>query len=141
MSNRDARLQLPQRPRRTRGSEAIRALVRETRLTPEILIYPIFVCEGDAVRRPITSMPGIYQLSVDAAVQEAVTARKLGISGVLLFGLPLLFLTRQWHCRRCDHRFRIESAPARPESPYRRPRRAAQSSLPGKASPPPPNLE
>jgi porphobilinogen synthase len=88
VSTRDSHLQLPQRPRRIRGSESIRALVRETRLTPESLIYPIFVCEGHDVRRPITSMPGIYQLSVDQALQEAVAARQLGISGVLLFGLP-----------------------------------------------------
>jgi porphobilinogen synthase len=88
VSSPDARLQLAQRPRRVRASEAIRALVRETRLTPESLIYPLFICEGHDVRRPIASMPGIYQLSVDEAVQEAVAARKLGISGVLLFGLP-----------------------------------------------------
>ena len=88
MSNPDARPQLARRPRRVRASEAIRALVRETRLTPESLIYPLFVCEGHDVRRPIASMPGIYQLSVDEAVQEAMAARRLGISGVLLFGLP-----------------------------------------------------
>jgi porphobilinogen synthase len=88
VSTRDARLQLAHRPRRVRATEAIRSLVRETRLTPESLIYPLFVCEGHDVRRPIVSMPGIYQLSVDEAVQEAMTARKLGISGVLLFGLP-----------------------------------------------------
>ena len=88
MSSPDARPQLARRPRRVRASEAIRALVRETRLTPESLIYPLFVCEGHDVRRPIASMPGIYQLSVDEAVQEAMAAKKLGISGVLLFGLP-----------------------------------------------------
>ena len=88
MSSPDARLQLARRPRRVRASEAIRALVRETRLTPESLIYPLFVCEGHDVRRPIASMPGIYQLSVDEAVQEAMAAKTLGISGVLIFGLP-----------------------------------------------------
>jgi porphobilinogen synthase len=62
--------------------------VRETRLTPDCLIYPMFVCEGHDVRRPIGSMPGIFQLSVDEAVREATRARELGISGVLLFGLP-----------------------------------------------------
>jgi porphobilinogen synthase len=88
VSSPDARLQLARRPRRVRASQAIRALVRETRLTPESLIYPLFVCEGHDVRRPIASMPGIYQLSVDEAVQEAMAAKNLGISGVLLFGLP-----------------------------------------------------
>jgi porphobilinogen synthase len=81
-------LALTRRPRRLRANEAIRGLVRETRLTPDSLIYPLFVCEGHDVRRPIVSMPGISQLSVDEAVQEAAAARQLGIAGVLLFGLP-----------------------------------------------------
>lgn len=83
-----ARLGLTRRPRRLRRSEAIRSLVRETRLTPECFIYPLFVCEGSGVRREVPSMPGIYQLSVDEAVKEAVAARRDGIPAVLLFGIP-----------------------------------------------------
>ena len=82
------RLELARRPRRLRRSEAIRSLVRETRLTPDCLIYPLFVCEGQGVRRPIGSMPGIFQLSVDEAVKEAEAARGEGVPAVLLFGLP-----------------------------------------------------
>jgi porphobilinogen synthase len=63
-------------------------MVRETRLTPECFIYPLFVCEGEGVRRPVTSMPGVFQLSVDEAVKEAAAARADGVPGVLLFGLP-----------------------------------------------------
>jgi porphobilinogen synthase len=85
---RDTRLNLSRRPRRLRASAAVRSLVRETRLTPECLIYPIFVCEGKGIRKPIGSMPGISQVSVDEAVKDAAAARALGIPGVLLFGLP-----------------------------------------------------
>ncbi len=81
-------LNLTHRLRRLRGSPAIRDLVRETRLTPESLVYPLFVCSGDAVRREVTSMPGVFQLSVDAAVTEAERAQDEGIRAVLLFGLP-----------------------------------------------------
>ena len=82
------RLQLTRRPRRLRRTEAIRGLVRETRLTPDCLILPLFVVEGRGVRREIGSMPGVHQLSVDEAVKEAVGARADGVPGVLLFGLP-----------------------------------------------------
>ena len=85
---RDTRLNLSRRPRRLRASAAVRSLVRETRLTPECLIYPIFVCEGQGIRKPIGSMPGIAQVSVDEAIKDAAAARALGIPGVLLFGLP-----------------------------------------------------
>jgi porphobilinogen synthase len=81
-------LSIAKRPRRLRATEHVRALVRETRLTPDCFIYPMFVCEGHDVRRPIESMPGIFQLSVDEAVQEASRAREVGVSSVLLFGLP-----------------------------------------------------
>jgi porphobilinogen synthase len=81
-------LQLTQRLRRLRRSETMRALVRETRLSPDQLIYPLFVCEGTAVRREVPSMPGVFQLSVDEAIREAAAARRDGVSGVLLFGLP-----------------------------------------------------
>ena len=69
-------------------SEAIRSLVRETHLTPDCFVYPLFVCEGRGVRREIGSMPGVFQLSVDEAVKEAVAAKQDGVPGVLLFGLP-----------------------------------------------------
>src|SRR5688500_4279664 len=82
------RLSLARRPRRLRRTEAIRGLVRETRLTPDCFIYPLFVCEGHGVRRAVSSMPGVFQLSVDEAVKEAKAAKADGIPGVLLFGLP-----------------------------------------------------
>jgi porphobilinogen synthase len=63
-------------------------MVRETRLSPENFIYPLFVCEGSGVRREVTSMPGVFNLSVDEAVKESVAARADGVPGVLLFGLP-----------------------------------------------------
>jgi len=83
-----ARLSLMRRPRRLRRSEAIRSLVRETKLTPDCFILPLFVCEGRGVRREVSSMPGVYNLSVDEAVKEAAAAKADGVLGVLLFGLP-----------------------------------------------------
>ena len=77
-----------QRLRRTRRTGALRGLVRETELSPGDFIYPIFVAAGEDVRRPIPSMPGIFQLSINHAVEEARRAHSLGISGVLLFGIP-----------------------------------------------------
>ena len=74
--------------RRLRRSERLRNLVRETRLTPESMIYPIFVCPGTNVRREIPSMPGQYNLSVDNAVKIAEDAEKAGVAGILLFGIP-----------------------------------------------------
>jgi porphobilinogen synthase len=82
------RLALTRRPRRLRRTEAIRSLVRETRLTPDCFILPLFVCEGRGVRREVSSMPGVFQLSVDEAVTEAAAAKADGVPGVLLFGLP-----------------------------------------------------
>jgi porphobilinogen synthase len=81
-------LALTHRLRRLRRSAGIRALVRETRLSPEQFLYPLFVCAGAGVRREVSSMPGVFQLSVDEAVRETVAARAEGVSGVLLFGLP-----------------------------------------------------
>jgi porphobilinogen synthase len=81
-------LNLVHRPRRLRRTEAIRNLVRETRVSPQSLIYPMFVCEGKGVRREIGSMPGVFNLSVDEAVKEAAAAGADGVPGVLLFGLP-----------------------------------------------------
>jgi porphobilinogen synthase len=76
------------RMRRTRRTEALRSLVRETHLEPGQLIYPLFVCPGEGVRREIGSMPGVFNLSVDEAVKEAEEAARLGLGGLLLFGLP-----------------------------------------------------
>ncbi|WP_244237530.1 porphobilinogen synthase, partial [Corallococcus llansteffanensis] len=69
-------------------SAALRDMVRETRLSPTDFIYPLFVVEGRDVRRPISSMPGIFNLSVEHAVQEAKLAKSLGVPSVILFGIP-----------------------------------------------------
>jgi porphobilinogen synthase len=76
------------RMRRLRRSESLRALVRETSLDAGDLIYPLFICPGEGVRKPVGSMPGVFNLSVDGAVKEAEEAASLGIGGLLLFGLP-----------------------------------------------------
>src|SRR4051812_10081422 len=73
------------RPRRNRSTESMRALVRETILSPSNFILPLFVTEGKKQRIPITSMPGIFRLSRDLIVAEARRAHKLGISAVALF--------------------------------------------------------
>src|SRR5512133_493361 len=77
-----------QRMRRLRASEALRGLVRETRLHPGQFILPLFVCPGEGVRREIGSMPGNFQLSIDELVKECEEIRSLGIGGIILFGLP-----------------------------------------------------
>jgi porphobilinogen synthase len=66
----------------------MRSLVRETRLSADMFLYPLFVCPGSGTRREVRSMPGVYQLSVDEAVKEAAAAQADGVPGVLLFGLP-----------------------------------------------------
>jgi porphobilinogen synthase len=76
------------RPRRLRATPVLRQMVRETTLAPDDLIYPMFVVHGQEVRREITSMPGVYQLSVDQAVAEARGAADLGIPSIVLFGIP-----------------------------------------------------
>ena len=76
------------RPRRLRRTENLRALVRETRLAPEDFILPLFACAGEKVRREITSMPGVHNLSVDEIAKEAAEASAIGVKGVILFGLP-----------------------------------------------------
>ena len=76
------------RPRRLRKNETLRRMVRETKLSPDDFIYPLFVTPGRKVRREISSMPGVAQLSVDLAVEEAREAHRLGIPAVLLFGIP-----------------------------------------------------
>ncbi len=77
-----------QRPRRLRRSEILRSLVRETRLSTAGFVYPIFVCPGSKVRKEVSSMPGVYQQSVDQIVEECREVAALGISAVILFGLP-----------------------------------------------------
>lgn len=110
-------LSLRHRPRRLRGSAAVRALVRETRLSPDMFLYPLFVCTGEGRRREVPSMPGVFQLSVDEAVREAAAARAEGISGVLLFGLP-------------DEKDDIGSAAYDPEAPVQAAVRALKREVP-----------
>src|SRR5215472_239825 len=76
------------RLRRMRQSERLRSLVRETRLVPTNFIYPLFVCPGQRVRKEISSMPGVFNLSVDEAVKEARESKSLGLGAIILFGLP-----------------------------------------------------
>jgi porphobilinogen synthase len=76
------------RPRRLRRTEAMRGLVRETRLTTSGLVYPMFTCPGTKVRNEVSSMPGVFQQSVDQIVEECREVADLGIPGVILFGLP-----------------------------------------------------
>ena len=76
------------RLRRLRGSDPLRNLARETRLSPKEFIYPMFVMHGHGMREPIEPMPGCYQVSLDVMSEEVGEAAELGIGGVLLFGLP-----------------------------------------------------
>ena len=121
MSSTDAHtrtaLTLTRRMRRLRQSETIRAMVRETRLTPDMFILPLFVCEGEGVRREVSSMPGVYQLSVDEAVKETAAARGDGVKSVLLFGLP-------------DQKDDIGSAAYDPEAPVQSAIRAIKRETP-----------
>ncbi|MBL8204582.1 MAG: porphobilinogen synthase [Blastocatellia bacterium] len=76
------------RPRRLRRTASLRALVRETQLRPDDLIYPLFVCGGEGVRREIRSMPGVFNLSIDELVREAEATKKEGINTLIVFGIP-----------------------------------------------------
>jgi porphobilinogen synthase len=76
------------RLRRLRRTAELRNLVCETRLTPDAFVYPMFVCPGEGIRKPVRSMPGVFNLSVDEAVSEAQQVRSLGVPAVILFGLP-----------------------------------------------------
>ena len=76
------------RPRRMRQSETFRAMIRETRLAPEQMVYPLFVCPGTQVRAEVGSMPGVFRLSVDQLAKEAADCLALGVRSVILFGLP-----------------------------------------------------
>ena len=76
------------RPRRLRRTDAIRSLVRETRLAPENFVLPLFVCPGTSVRREISSMPGVFNLSIDELTKDVAAAHDLGVRSIILFGLP-----------------------------------------------------
>jgi porphobilinogen synthase len=76
------------RLRRLRRTGELRNLVRETRLTPDAFVYPMFVCPGEGVRKEVRSMPGVFNLSADEAVKEAQEVYSLGVPAVILFGLP-----------------------------------------------------
>lgn len=76
------------RPRRLRKNENLRRMIRETKLSRDDFIYPLFLTQGRGVRREISSMPGIAQISIDLAVKEVTEARQLGIPAVILFGIP-----------------------------------------------------
>jgi porphobilinogen synthase len=76
------------RLRRLRRTATLRTLVRETRLTPESFIYPLFICPGSGIRKEVGSMPGVFNLSIDEAVKDVRAARGLGVLSVILFGLP-----------------------------------------------------
>ena len=112
-----ATLKLTRRMRRLRQSDAMRALVRETRLSPDIFMLPLFICEGEGVRREVGSMPGVFNLSVDQAVKEVEGARADGIRSVLLFGLP-------------EHKDGIGSAAYDPNAPVQAAVRAIKRALP-----------
>jgi porphobilinogen synthase len=109
---------LRRRPRRLRRTAAMRALVRETRLSPDNFIYPLFVCPGKGQRQEVGSMPGVYQLSVDEAVREAAAAKSDGVPGVLLFGLP-------------EEKDVVGSAAHDPEGPVQMAVRAIKQEVPG----------
>ncbi|MBZ5613708.1 MAG: porphobilinogen synthase [Acidobacteriia bacterium] len=76
------------RLRRLRRTETLRNLVRETRLTPESFVYPLFICPGTGIRKEVRSMPGVFNLSVDEGVKEVRETKALGVSSIILFGLP-----------------------------------------------------
>src|SRR5215813_9694413 len=76
------------RPRRLRRNQALRSMVRETRLTRDDFVLPLFVCPGERVRREISSMPGVYNLSIDETTKEVAAAYDSGVRSIILFGLP-----------------------------------------------------
>lgn len=76
------------RPRRLRMNAVLRRMVSETRLSPEQMIFPLFVCPGEGVKKEIASMPDNYQWSIDMLVEEVRSIRALGIAGIMLFGIP-----------------------------------------------------
>ncbi len=76
------------RPRRLRRTETLRRMVRETRLSRDDLVLPLFAVEGSSIREPVSSMPGVFRHSVDALAEEAKAVADLGIPAVILFGIP-----------------------------------------------------
>ena len=76
------------RPRRLRANENIRRMVRETKLSPDDFIYPLFVTHGKGVKKEISSMPGNFQQSIDNIVKDCDEIKSLGIPAVILFGIP-----------------------------------------------------
>ncbi len=76
------------RPRRMRQTDNLRSMIRETHLHPHIFVYPLFVTFGEDVKRAVSSMPGVYQLSINNLIEEAKEVAALGVRSVLLFGLP-----------------------------------------------------
>ena len=110
-------LNLTRRLRRLRRSSSMRALVRETRLSPDMFVLPLFVCEGEGVRREVPSMPGVFNLSVDEAMKETAAARADGVRSVILFGLP-------------DHKDDIGSLAYDPEAPVQNAVRAIKTDSP-----------
>ena len=111
-------LKLTRRMRRLRRSEALRAMVRETRLSPDVFMLPLFVCDGEGVRREVPSMPGVFNLSVDEAVRDAEAAKADGVRSLLLFGLP-------------DSKDDIGSLAYDPEAPVQSAVRAIKRAVPG----------
>src|SRR2546421_10527938 len=76
------------RMRRLRRTQALRRLVQETHLVPSQLVWPLFACHGEGVRREVAALPGVCQTSLDELVKDAERARRLGLGGIILFGLP-----------------------------------------------------
>src|SRR3989441_9228953 len=76
------------RMRRLRRTAALRRLVQETHVVPAQLVWPLFVCHGEGVRREVPALPGVYQTSLDELVKDAERAHRLGLGGIMLFGLP-----------------------------------------------------
>jgi len=109
---------LTHRLRRLRRTDTMRALVRETRLSPDMLMLPLFVCEGEGVRREVPSMPGVFNLSVDEAVKEIESARADGVNSVILFGLP-------------EHKDAVGSSAYDPQAPVQSAVRAIKRAVPG----------
>jgi porphobilinogen synthase len=113
-----ATLHLTRRLRRLRQSEPIRAMVRETRLAPDLFMLPLFVCEGEGIRREVPSMPNVYNLSVDQVVKDVEAAKADGIHSVILFGLP-------------GHKDDRGSSAYDPDGPVQSAVRAIKRSVPG----------
>jgi porphobilinogen synthase len=111
-------LDLRHRPRRLRRNAGIRSMVRETRLSPDNFLYPLFAAPGNGLRKEVGSMPGVYQMSVDEIVKEAAAAKADGVPGVLLFGLP-------------ESKDSVGSGAADPEGPVQTAIRALKREVPG----------